>query len=113
MIITSDWWKLCLLGVPPQAADAAAVLDQIFDVLGGIRAEQAAKRTTPLPGDFIHLVTYTVIEVDEMQHFTSFRRLSLSLYPADQPLNFDAKEYSALCRSLSLSGVPGGCLSPE
>lgn len=89
------------LGLPPKAGDAAAVLEEIFDALGGIRPEQAAKRTTPLPGDFIHVATNTVIEVDEAQHFTSFRHLSLSLYPTTQPLNFDAIEYSTLCHSLA------------
>lgn len=86
------------LGLPESAARARAALSEIFEALGGSIREQAAKRLTPLPGDFRHAVSGTLIEVDESQHFTSFRLTSLSLYPADVALGFDLDEYRELCR---------------
>jgi hypothetical protein len=40
-----------------------------------------------------------LIEVDESQHFTSFRLLTLEMYPVGVPLGFDVSEYMELCRS--------------
>ncbi|VXC05930.1 hypothetical protein ARTHRO9V_200159 [Arthrobacter sp. 9V] len=50
----------------------------------------------------MHESTGTLIEVDEAQHFTSFRLHTFSFYP-DVPLGFDVKEYSSLCRRHSQS----------
>jgi very-short-patch-repair endonuclease len=88
-------------GLPPEAAKAAAVLEKIFKELGGRRQEQSAKRLTPLPGDFIHEDTGTVIEVDELQHFTSFRRQTFAYYPEDHLLDFDVRQYEDHCDSWS------------
>ncbi len=88
-------------GLPESASRAATVLEQIFYALGGKAEEQEAKRLTPLPGDFIHPPTGTVIEIDELQHFTSFRRETFEHYPTDRVLNFDIREYSNLCDALS------------
>ncbi|MFI2565408.1 hypothetical protein [Paenarthrobacter sp. NPDC018779] len=88
----------------PQTASAIALpLEQIFAMLGGNAAEQSAKRTTPLPGDFIHEDTGTLIEVDEMQHFTSFRLQTFSFYPVESPLGFDVEAYLWHCRRYSSS----------
>lgn len=38
-----------------------------------------------LPGDFLDEPTGTLIEIDELQHFTSARLASLDLYPNDIP----------------------------
>lgn len=54
-----------------------------------------------LPGDFIHPETGTMIEIDELQHFTSFRLKSFEYYPAGYPLDFEAKEYQELCRKFA------------
>lgn len=86
------------LGLPTEAAGAVDALAAIFEALGGDTAEQAAKRTTALPGDFVHQATGTFIEVDESQHFTSFRQVALNLYPPGVPLGFDIDEYKAVCR---------------
>ena len=38
-----------------------------------------------------------IVEFDESQHFTSARKLALSVYAHDKPLGFSAKRWSALC----------------
>lgn len=85
------------LGLPPEAAEAQALLREVFLALGGDESLLAAARTTPLTADFFHEPTSSLVEVDEIQHFTSARLLSLSLYPQDQVLGFDLNEYRALC----------------
>lgn len=84
-------------GLPPQAVGATEALGRIFEALSGLTDEQRAKRLTSLPGDFFHEPSGTFIEVDEGQHFTSWRLRSLDLYPPDSPLGFDLDEYRALC----------------
>lgn len=85
-------------GLPDSASNVAVPLERIFASLGGNDAEQSVKRTIPLPGDFIHESTGTLIEVDEVQHFTSFRLHTFSYYPDASPLGFDVKEYTSLCK---------------
>jgi len=90
-------------GLPQEAADSAgAALSAIFLALKGERDAQAAKRFTPLPGDFYHAPTGTFIETDELQHFTTFRFQTLELYPPGVPLGFEKDEYANLCRQLAL-----------
>lgn len=88
-------------GLPPQAGSAATALHAIFLALKGDAAVQAGKRTTALPGDFVHVESGTVIEVDEFQHFTSHRRMTFDFYPADFPINYDLDEYQGLCQRLA------------
>lgn len=52
-------------------------------------------------GDYVELGTGTLIEIDELQHFTSFRATSLKLYPARAQLGFDRSHYFDLCRELA------------
>lgn len=85
-------------GLPDQAFGVTGPLNSIFLSLGGSPVEQAAKRTTALPGDFLHTQTGTIIEIDEVQHFTSFRLRSFDNYPTGYPLGFDPNEYQELCR---------------
>lgn len=89
------------LGLPDAAQAARAVLADIFAALGGDPVAQARKRLTALPGDFIHEPTGTFIEIDESQHFTSYRLLTLDHYPVDVPLGFEQDEYRSLCRQWS------------
>ncbi|SDP58131.1 hypothetical protein SAMN04487914_11840 [Arthrobacter sp. ok909] len=84
-------------GVPDIAAAAIIPLDKIFHDLGGDSEAQSAKRATALPGDFIHPPTGTMIEVDEIQHFTTFRMQTFAHYPQDTSLGFDSEEYLELC----------------
>lgn len=87
------------LGLPARADAARAPLERMFLELGGSLEEQGAKRLTTLPGDFMHAESGTFIEVDESQHFTSFRLRTLELYPPGTPLGFDVDEYRTLCRT--------------
>lgn len=84
--------------LPAEASAAEGPMSTIFAALGGVEAEQRAKRITSLPGDFLHQDSNTFIEIDEHQHFTSFRLASLDLYPAGLGLGFDLEKYRELCR---------------
>lgn len=86
------------LGLPDAAQHAAAVLADIFAALDGLLEEQETKRMTALPGDLRHAATGTLIEVDEFQHFTTYRLIALDLYPDDVRLGFDIGQYRELCR---------------
>jgi hypothetical protein len=85
------------LGLPPEATFASDLLDAIFVALGGDRIAQAAKTLTPLRGDYLHVETGTFIEVDESQHFTTYRAATLDFYPPDAAIGFDIDEYRELC----------------
>ncbi len=91
------------LGVPQTEAmrSVIAALDQICRALGGDPGVIATARTRSLTGDFVHLPTGTFVEVDESQHFTSFRLLTLEMYPAEVRLGFDRHHYMQLCAELS------------
>lgn len=88
------------LGLPTDGERRLAVdvLERIYLVLGGDLAVLATARPTRLRGDFTYPPSRTLIEVDESQHFTSFRLQTLELYPPDAPLGFDLQEYKELCR---------------
>jgi hypothetical protein len=86
------------LGLPPELSDVREVLGDVFRSLEGRLDQQAGKRLRSLPGDFYHAPTGTFIEVDESQHFTTFRLLTLDQYPADTSLGFDLGTYRELCR---------------
>lgn len=88
-------------GLPEQAASVVRPLHDLFLALAGDPEEQSLKRATALPGDFIHIGTGTIIEVDELQHFTSFRLRSFDHYPSKHPVRFEIAEYQDLCRRLS------------
>lgn len=88
-------------GLPPECKDVIPLLEAIFVELGGDPVVQSAKRLTPLTGDFVELRTGALIEIDEAQHFTSFRAASLGLYTAEVRLGFDRALYLDLCRDLA------------
>lgn len=82
-----------------QAKTAPEILEALASIhltLGGNAAALSAKRTGagPTP-DLIHSPSGCLIEVDEVQHFTTSRRRSLDLYPR-VPLGFEVKEYRSL-----------------
>lgn len=85
------------LGLPDELVDVRDQMSRIFDALRGHEEEQASKRTTSLPGDFLHEQSGTLIEVDESQHFTSARLATLDLYPETTPLGYDLDAYRELC----------------
>lgn len=87
--------------LPDRATATVPLLQQIFDTLGGDATAQSSKTPTPLTGDLFHELTGTFIEIDESQHFTSFRAATLLLYPSDVALGFDRDEYLQLCETWS------------
>ena len=66
---------------------------------GGNEKPLAAKRrgSDPTP-DFL-LNCRQIIEVDEIQHFTTDRLTTLRLYPGDIELGFGLSEYISLCET--------------
>lgn len=72
-------------GLPDQAQIARQALATIFAALSGDPDTQAGRRFTQLPGEFFHEPSRTLIEVDEVRHFTTTRLITLNLYPADCP----------------------------
>ena len=78
---------------------ALGVLGAIHARLGGDVSVLHASRENLLLGvDLVHAPTGTVIEVDGPEHFTSFRRAALELYPDDVRVGFDPAEHEDLCR---------------
>jgi hypothetical protein len=66
---------------------------------GDISVLYASRENLLLPVDLVHEPTGTVIEVDDPPHFTSFRLVSLELYPRDVAVGFDLEEQKELCRA--------------
>lgn len=84
-------------GLPNEASSAVEALGRICAALDGDADDQRGKRLTALCGDFIHRAKRTIIEVDEVQHFTPARLTTLRLYPTEAPLGFDLDQYVSLC----------------
>lgn len=84
--------------LPAAAAFVVPPMQRAFEALGGDETEQRSKRYGRLPSDLLHSSSQTMVEVDEVQHFTSFRLLTLDELP-------DASEksgaYRALCHTWS------------
>jgi hypothetical protein len=79
---------------------ALAPLGAIYARLkGDVSVLHASRENLLLPVDLVHAPTGTVIEVDDAEHFTSFRLTALELYPADAPVGFDLGEHQELCRA--------------
>lgn len=87
---------------PASAVDALAA---IHLALGGDSQLLATKRAggAPTP-DLIHRPSGTIIEIDEVQHFTSARERSLGLYPTGAKLGFDLKSYRSLVSTWRTKG---------
>lgn len=87
--------------IAERARSAAGALAAICRRLGGDPDVISAGRTNRLPGDFVHAATGTLIEIDEEQHFTSFRRGTFEEYPEDTQLGYDLDGYKRLCRTFA------------
>jgi hypothetical protein len=88
------------LALPADSA-SRAVLAEIFRLLGGDEADLRAGIHLPLPHDWIAEGARLIIEVDESQHFTSDRLLTLQNYPADVGVTFSVSEYIGFCEALA------------
>lgn len=82
----------------PDGGVARDALTKIYRMLGGDAELLSTARTTRLTGDFVHEPTRTLIEIDEHQHFTSARLLTLDLYPVEVELGFDLDAYREMCK---------------
>lgn len=82
-----------------RAEIAAKTLERICVSLGGDLECLRGGRPTPLPGDFLHLDSGVLIEVDELQHFTSFRLQALNEYLVGQPVGYDLAAYRRTCET--------------
>jgi hypothetical protein len=79
---------------------ALELLGAIHARLGGdLSVLSASRENLLLAVDLVHAPTGTVIEVDGPAHFTSFRLVTLELYPADVVVGFDLDEHKELCRT--------------
>ena len=89
------------LGLPNAAQWVVGSLERIFEHLGGDPTVLATRRAIPLPGDFVHAETGTLVEFDEYQHFTSHRLATFAFYPDRTPLGFDRQDYEDNCRGFA------------
>jgi len=73
------------------------LLSTIYERLGGDEGALAGKRagSSPRP-DFLLRSASLIVEVDEIQHFTTDRLRTLELYPEAAQLAFDVGEYRML-----------------
>ena len=79
---------------------ALEVLAAIYARLkGDISVLHASRANLLLPVELLHVLSGTVIEVDDSPHFTSFRLAALELYPVDVAVAFDVDEHKELCRA--------------
>lgn len=83
-------------------AEIIEVLQRIFLTLDGDEELLRAKRASRLRPDA--LLGGQILEVDEIQHFSTARLTALDLYPERAPLAFDRDEYRALCRRWAPKG---------
>jgi hypothetical protein len=76
---------------------AGLALDTIYRTLGGDEKLLLEKRGGSNPRiDFVLARQTLIVEVDEIQHFTSDRLTSLDLYPPRTNFEFDVEEYRSL-----------------
>lgn len=84
-------------GLPP----ASKALDPVVSIAVALGADldalRLAKRVSRPRSDLMHADSRVIIEVDEIQHFTSHRVASFDHYPPETPLGFDIEEYRSLC----------------
>jgi hypothetical protein len=81
---------------------ALRVLSAIYAQLKGDPAVLgAARENLFLPVHLVHEPSGTLIQLDEREHFTSFRLTALDLYPANVTLGFDIEGHKRLCAELA------------
>lgn len=78
---------------PPSVVD---LLSTLHEKLGGDAGALAAKRSGSIQSDLVAVATGQFIEVDEVQHFTTARKVALDHYPDAVSLGFSLDEYRLL-----------------
>jgi hypothetical protein len=79
--------------------DVLETLEELHRSLGGDRQALARKNAAPLRPDLIIPTTGQIVEVDEVQHFTSARQSSLRWYSPTFVLGFSVTDYRSLIDS--------------
>lgn len=78
-----------------------AVLKNIYKALQKYRGhENFVRRKKLSPVDFFIANQSFILEFDERQHFTTPRRIALSLYPKNFKFGFDRELWMKLCKEL-------------
>jgi hypothetical protein len=79
----------------------ASVFEPVMAIAQALAADleamEFAKRVSRPRADLLHKESGVIIEVDELQHFTSHRLGTFESYPADAELGFDIDQYKELC----------------
>lgn len=87
-------------GVMQRAEIGVAALSQIFNRLNGlVPVLHACRINLPFPAVLVHEPTLTIVEVDEVLHFSTPRLQTLELYPREVEVGFDVEEFKDLCRT--------------
>jgi len=88
---------------PALAGPVTVALEQLAAIYtrlqGDLSVLYASRENLLLPVELFHEPTGTVIEVDELPHFTSFRLAALELYRPGVALGYDLDAYKELCRA--------------
>lgn len=88
---------------PALAGPVTAAVDLLGAIYARLKGDvsvlYASRENLLLPVELVHEPTGTLIVVDELPHFTSFRLAALDLYPDDARVGFDLDEYKGLCRT--------------
>lgn len=86
-------------------SEVLAVLRRIFLRLGGKEDLLSTKRILRLRPDAF--LDERILELDEIQHFSSARLATLALYPDNAALGFDRHQYERLCSRWAPRGGDG------
>ncbi|HEY4711125.1 MAG TPA: hypothetical protein VIH69_00350 [Dehalococcoidia bacterium] len=79
-----------------------SVLNEICSSLQAFRGNREFIRAQSLPPvDYYVPNPGFVVEFDESQHFTACRKLALSLYPKDLPVEFNVDRWTQLCSEIN------------
>ncbi|WP_461171975.1 hypothetical protein M1D93_13175 [Arthrobacter sp. Z1-9] len=85
--------------------EVSSVYEPVFAIAvrldANLEAMRSARRVVRPRADLMHKESGLVIEVDEVQHFTSHRLATFDYYPVGTALGFDVDEYKRTCQQYS------------
>ncbi len=86
-------------GVMQRAELGVAALDQMFTRFKGlVPVLQSCRINRPYTPVLVHEESLTIVEIDDVLHFSTPRLQSLELYPREVAVGFDIDEWKSLCR---------------
>ena len=92
----------------PGSSGTNDVLWEIFLSLGGSPEGMRSKNARKLSPDGYIKKMNCLIEFDELQHFTKYRRNTLEFYPSDAPLGFNLDLYKNWCDKYAATAFKKG-----